>query len=220
MKKRIGDRRRGARFEIVGILNGTLETWQSFKLLDLGSGGALLESDAPMLAGSRVNGRVSICGQLRDVRAMIRRVEHEGGGQRYKVAVELGQQLAETDTLLSTPRIPGRREDVRAAADRRHSVRVTPPSPSEIQWPVWSTIELVDISTSGVLFVSPITLVPGDKGQMRLRLGDRGFTAEVEIRRGAPERAKGATYRVGAAFLSLDEASRFTLDDFLGDQRA
>jgi hypothetical protein len=220
VKRRIGDRRRGARFEIVGTLSGTLETWQRFKLLDLGAGGALLESPTPLLPGSRVNGRVAICGQLRDVRAIVRRVESEGTQQRYRVAIEWGQPLSENDMLLTAHQVPGRRELPRPGADRRRVMRVAPPSPAEIQWPAWATINLLDISTTGVLFTSPIALAPGEKGHLRLRLGDRSFNAEVEIRRGTPDGARGASYKVGASFVTLDEVSRFTLDEFLGDQRS
>jgi hypothetical protein len=220
VKKRIGDRRRGPRFEIVGALSGTLETWQRCRLVNLGAGGALIESPSPLLPGSRVNGRLAIAGQLRDVRAVVRRVDHDGAQQRYQVGVEWGQPLAESDTLLMPDAGTQRREKPTNMVERRRTVRVTPPSQSEIQWPSWSTIELIDISTTGVLFTSPLPLDAGHKGQLRMRLGERSFNAEVEIRRGQSERTQQTVYRLGAAFTSVDETSRFTLDDFLGDQRA
>jgi hypothetical protein len=220
VKKRIGDRRRGPRFEIVGALSGTLETWQRFRLLNLGAGGALIESTTSLVPGSRVNGRVMICGQLRDVRAIVRRVEPGGAQQRFHIAVEWGQALEETDPVLNAEVVGQRRESARNIQDRRRTIRVAPPTPSEIQWPMWSTIELIDISTTGVLFSSPVALAPGDRGQLRLRLGERSFNAELEIRRGQPNTSTRTGYRVGATFTALDEGSRFTLDDFLGDQRA
>ena len=215
MKKRIGDRRKGPRFEIVGTLSGTLETWLRLRLLNLGAGGALLDSPLPLLSGSRVNGRITQSGQLRELRALVRRVEPDGNQQRYRVAVEWGQALAETDALLATDH--GAREPLRIA-DSRRSARIAPRRSTEIEWPTWSTVALVDLSTTGVLFTSPTALSIGEKGQIRMRLGERPFTAEVEIRRGQ-HGAKQSGYRVGAAFSSLDEASRFALDDFLGDQR-
>jgi hypothetical protein len=219
VKKRIGDRRRGPRFEIVGTLSGTLETWRRLKLLNLGAGGALMESTTPMLPGTRANGRVVINGQLRDVRAIVRRVAPEGTHRRYQVAVEWGQALAEGDALLAADHVPPRRESTRSMVDRRRAVRVAPPGPSEIQWPTWSTIELIDISTTGVLFASPVALEEGESGQLRMRLGEGSFNADVEVRRGNPTGPKAGTYRVGAQFTSLDEPSRLTLDDFLGGQR-
>jgi hypothetical protein len=178
-----------------------------------------MESTTPMLPGTRANGRVAINGQLRDVRAIVRRVAPDGAHRRYQVAVEWGQPLAEADALLAADHVPSRREGTRSMVDRRRSARVTPPRPSEIQWPTWSTIELVDISTTGVLFASPAAMTAGETGQLRMRLGDRTFNADVEVRRGSSTGPKAGSYRVGAEFTALDEASRLTLDDFLGGQR-
>jgi hypothetical protein len=219
VKKRIGDRRKGPRFEIVGALSGTLETWQRLKLLNVGAGGALLEAPAPLLSGSRVSGRVTTGGQLRELRALVRRVEPDTAQQRYRVAVEWGQPLAETDALLAIDPSAPRRESMRIA-DRRKSARIAPRRPSEIEWPTWSTVALLDISTTGLLFTSPVALAVGEKGHIRMRLGDRAFTADVEIRRGQSQGTRHPGYRVGATFSFLDEVSRFALDDFLGDQRA
>ena len=44
MKRRLGDRRNRPRFEIVGELNGTLETVLQLPLRNVGIGGALFES--------------------------------------------------------------------------------------------------------------------------------------------------------------------------------
>jgi PilZ domain len=216
VKKRIGDRRRRPRFEIVGTLTGTLETWQRFRLVNLAAGGALIESLTPLVPGSRVNGRVMICGQMRDVRAVVRRVEAES--QRYNVAVEWGQALAETDTLLTSDAVPQRRDGAPNMVERRRTPRVAPSNRPEIQWPTWSTVELIDISTSGVFFTSPVPLGPGDKAQLRLRLGERSFTAEMEVRRAPSEATRRAGFPLAAVFTAVDDASRFTLDDFLGDQ--
>ena len=178
-----------------------------------------MESPVPMLPGTRANGRVAINGQLRDVRAIVRRVAPDVADRRYQVAVEWGQPLAEADALLTADQVPPRRESTRSVVDRRRAARVTPPSPSEIQWPTWSTIELIDISTTGVLFAAPVAMTAGETGQLRMRLGDRAFTADVVVRRGSSTGPKAGSYRAGAEFTSLDEPSRLTLDDFLGGQR-
>jgi hypothetical protein len=89
-----------------------------------------------------------------------------------------------------------------------------------MEWPTWATVALLDISTTGVLFTSPVALAVGEKGHIRMRLGDRTFNADVEIRRGQSQGSKHPGYRIGAVFSFLDEASRMALDDFLGDQRA
>jgi hypothetical protein len=159
-----------------------------------------------------------MAGQLRDVRALVRRVDPDTSHQRYRIAVEWGQALADADTLFavdtSSPRQPLR------MADRRRSPRIAPRSPSGIEWPTWSTVTLVDISTTGVLFTSPVITAVGEKGQIRMRLGDRAFSADIEIRRGQSQGAKHGGFRIGAVFSALDETSRFALEDFLGDQRA
>ena len=48
MKRRLGDRRLRPRFEIVGELWGTLETALRLSLRNVGTGGALFESDVPL----------------------------------------------------------------------------------------------------------------------------------------------------------------------------
>lgn len=218
VKKRIGDRRRRPRFEIVGTLTGTLETWQRFQLVNLAAGGALIESQTALVPGSRINGRVMICDQLRDVRATVRRVEPNDGEQRYRVAVEWGQALAENDALLTTDAVPHGRDMGRNIAERRRAPRVAPLHRREIRWPSWSTVELIDISTSGVFLTSPVALEAGERAQLRLRLGERSFNAEVEVRRGHAQGARRTGFPLGAVFTYVDDASRFTLDDFLGDQ--
>ena len=217
MKKRIGDRRARPRFEIVGILTGTLETWQHLRLLNLAAGGALVEASTPLLLGSRVNGRVIVHGQARDIKAVVSRVE--GTGRSFRIAVQW-QPFAETDTILTADVEPERRTSPRDKKDRRRTSRVIPASPSEIQWPTWSTVELVDISVTGVLFTSQLRVPVGEKGQLRMRLGDRAFQAEVEIRREHRPGTKHSGFPLGAVFTTLDEANRLTLDDFLGGQRA
>jgi len=52
MKRRIGDRRVKPRFEIVGDLWGSVEISASLAVVNLGRGGALIESDAPLVAES------------------------------------------------------------------------------------------------------------------------------------------------------------------------
>jgi PilZ domain-containing protein len=220
VKKRIGDRRARPRFEIVGILTGTLETWQHLRLLNLAAGGALVEAATPLLLGSRVNGRVVVHGQGRDIKAVVNRVEADGAGRSFRIAVEWGQPFADTDSILTTDVEPDRRSSPRDLADRRRAKRVIPASPSEIQWPTWSTVELIDISVTGVLFTSQLKVPVGETGQLRMRLGDRAFNAEVEIRRDHRLPTRHTGFPLGAVFTSLDDANRLALDDFLGGQRA
>ncbi|MBA3884160.1 MAG: PilZ domain-containing protein [Acidobacteria bacterium] len=52
MDRRGTDRRGKARFEIVGELWGSIEARSTLTIRNLGSGGALVESPAPLISGS------------------------------------------------------------------------------------------------------------------------------------------------------------------------
>jgi hypothetical protein len=80
-------------------------------------------------------------------------------------------------------------------------------------------VELIDISTSGVLFVAPQPLDVGETGQLRMRLGERSFAAQVEVRRSDTRKTPHPSHRLGATFVSLDEVNRLNLEDFVGDAR-
>lgn len=73
-KRRLGDRRARARFEIVGQLWGSLETVQPLTIHNLGRGGALLESSVPLQLDSVHRLRFSAGGQISDVQARVRHV--------------------------------------------------------------------------------------------------------------------------------------------------
>ena len=52
MRRKIGDRRRGPRFDLVGELWGSLDVNSSLAIVNLAPGGALLQSAAPLSPGS------------------------------------------------------------------------------------------------------------------------------------------------------------------------
>ena len=52
MRRKIGDRRRGPRFDLVGELWGSLDVSSSLAIVNLAPGGALLQSTVPLPAGS------------------------------------------------------------------------------------------------------------------------------------------------------------------------
>ena len=227
MKKRIGDRRGRERFEIVGVLTGTLETWSRSLIRDVGAGGALIDSAIPLPQGSRISGRLSLMGQSRDVRAEVRHIttlpdrsdrSDRNDGMRYWVGVEWDPATRVAD-LLSVEQMRPVQSSVREGIERRATPRLTPGADAELEQSNWSTVELVDISTSGVLFGSPTRMDVGDKGKLLVRFGDRSFAAEVEVRRSDPRKTAHTTCRLGAQFVSLDEGSRLHLEDFIGDAR-
>jgi hypothetical protein len=77
-------------------------------------------------------------------------------------------------------------------------------------------VKVLDISASGVMFLAPERMTAGSKGQLRLRLGDSSFIADVEIRRGDRHQNPSGGYRAGATFTSLADGSRASLEDFIG----
>jgi len=227
VKKRIGDRRGRERFEIVGMLTGTLETWLRYQIRDVGAGGALIDSVIPLSPGSRISGRLTLSGQTRDVRAEVRHIttlpeRNDRGdrneGMRYWVGVQWDPATRVAD-LLSVEQMRPVQSSPREGIERRATPRLTPGADAEIGQPNWVTVELVDISTTGVFFGSPARMEIGDKGKLLVRLGERSFAAEIEVRRSDPRKTAHSTCRLGAQFVSLDEGSRLHLDDFIGDAR-
>ena len=105
--------------------------------------------------------------------------------------------------------LPGEKE-------RRQWPRVPLDDGTEMNRPEWSTVTVLDISVSGVLFLAPERMAPGTKAQLRLRLGDNSFVGDIEIRRSDRHQTPSGGYRVGATFTSLAEGSRASLEDFIG----
>jgi hypothetical protein len=109
----------------------------------------------------------------------------------------------------------------REGPERRATPRFIAVADTVLEQPTWSTVELIDVSTIGVLFSCPTGPDLGERGELRVRLGDAPFAAQVEMRR-SDERKVSHThtaFRVGAAFVSLDETNRLRLEDFIGDAR-
>jgi hypothetical protein len=222
VKKRIGDRRLRGRFEVVGTLPGTLETWQRLGIRNLAAGGALIESSTALPAGSRISGRLSLRGQTRQVRGEVRHVSADRNvqdGSRYLIGIEWVEGRADLSGLLAGEPMPPRGADSRPGVERRRAPRLAATRDAQMSRPAWTTVEILDISTSGVLFEAPQSLEVGERGQLRMRLGDRSFAAEIEVRREEPHPAPSGGYRVGAAFTALDDGNRATLEGFIGTAR-
>ncbi len=86
--------------------------------------------------------------------------------------------------------------------------------------PVSATVQLLDISETGVLLSSTQPLDVGRRAQLRLRVGAEPISVMVEVRRLAPAPRPGYTspYRMGAEFVNLDEDSRRKIEAFLRSQ--
>lgn len=220
MKRYIGDRRGRARFEVVGTLTGTLETWRRLEIRDLGVGGALLDTTVPFAPGSRISGKLALRGRGRDVRGEVRHITTivAPDDARYLVGVQWDPSARVADLLSTEPMKPVQTA-MREGTDRRGAVRLIAGRDTELGQPDWRTVELIDISRTGVLFSSPMPLDSGERGELRVRLEQGSFAAQVETRRSDLSKTPRTAYRVGAAFVSLDERSRLHLEEFIGDAR-
>lgn len=218
MKERIrGDRRTKNRFELVGTLPGTLETWHRHRVRNLSPGGALVESSVALPPGSRVSGRLVLQGSQRDVKAEVRYIQENGiasGAARYLIGLAWADGTRPMEDVLAAR--AGRPGTVPGEMERRQWPRVPTADGTEMNRPEWSTVKVLDISVSGVLFLAPERMAPGAKGQLRLRLGDNSFVGDIEIRRSDRHQTPSGGYRVGATFTSLAEGSRASLEDFIG----
>ena len=103
--------------------------------------------------------------------------------------------------------------------ERRANLRFVAGADAELDQPTWSTVNLVDVSTTGVLFSSPVPLDVGERGELRVRFGEGSFAAQLEVRRTEVRKTPHLGYRAGAVFVSLDDVSRLHLEDFIGDAR-
>jgi PilZ domain len=217
VKERIrGDRRAKGRFEVVGTLPGTLETWQRHVVRQIGGGGAMLESPVPMPAGSRLTGRLTFLGHSRDIKAEVRYVVEDAKGQqdaRYLLGVQWADGAHPIDDLM--PLAPAQSRSVPGELERRRWPRTYAADGTEINRPAWVTVRVLDISVSGVLFMAPQPIPMGERGQLRLRLGESSFVGDIEVRRSDRHQAPSGGYRVGANFTALADGSRASLEEFI-----
>jgi hypothetical protein len=216
----IGDRRSRARFEIVGTLTGTLQTWRRLEIRNLGATGALLEASVPLPPGSRIGGRLALRGRSSQVQAEVRHITTlvERDSARYLMGVQWDSTERVAD-LFSAEGMRPVHIGVRENVERRQAARFIAGSDAELEQPQWATVELLDVSTTGVLFSSPMLPIVGERGELRARLGDASFLAQVEVRRTAPPKPPVHGHRVGASFVTLPEGSRLHLEDFIGNAR-
>ena len=213
MKERIrGDRRAKNRFELVGTLPGTLETWHRHRVRNLSPGGALVESTVPLVTGSRLSGRLVFQGSQRDIKAEVRHAQEDGTAGRYLIGLAWADGTRPVDDILGA----GIVRPLSAEIERRQWPRMASADGTEVNRPEWSTVTVLDISVSGVLFLASERMTTGSKAQLRLRLGDNSFIGDIEIRRSDRYQTPSGGYRIGAAFSSLADGSRASLEDFIG----
>jgi c-di-GMP-binding flagellar brake protein YcgR len=84
--------------------------------------------------------------------------------------------------------------------------------------PVQMTVQLLDISASGVLIAAPQPLEPGAIAEIQTRLGANPVLMQIEVKRVAPDAAPGkpaGRYRLGSRFVAIDEAGKRGIQKFL-----
>ena len=90
MKRRLGDRRGRPRFEIVGELWGTLDTVIGLPLVNVGTGGALVQSSIPLATESIHHVSIDCQGQPVHTSVQVRHVRPvvgADGNEQYLVGL-------------------------------------------------------------------------------------------------------------------------------------
>jgi hypothetical protein len=78
----------------------------------------------------------------------------------------------------------------------------------------WATsVQILDVSTAGVLVQSAQSARPGATGRLTLTLGGEPFSADVEVRRVTPAPGTGDC-RIGMMFIDLSADNRRTIERF------
>jgi len=77
-------------------------------------------------------------------------------------------------------------------------------------------VQVLDISTAGVLLQTSQRVEPGMRGCLRLNLWGRPFSADVEVRRVKQlgDGARNAGYDVGAVFVGIMQDQRQLIEQF------
>jgi hypothetical protein len=103
MKRRNGDRRLKPRFEIVGELWGSVDVNASLAVVNLGRGGALLESPVPLTPGAMYSVQVVTDTESHRVTMRVRHsvASAEDGSTGYLVGVEFVDVTTPLDEFLA-----------------------------------------------------------------------------------------------------------------------
>jgi c-di-GMP-binding flagellar brake protein YcgR len=97
--------------------------------------------------------------------------------------------------------------------ERRRSPRYPARAAEHAILPVSLSVQLLDISQTGVMVQSSQQAKEGSRGRLRFDLAGQPFSVEVEIRRVAAGRP-GTGYSIGARFVDLSEEHRQIIEGF------
>lgn len=100
-------------------------------------------------------------------------------------------------------------------SERRLWPRVPQPARFECWLQLRSRVRLVDISLTGALLASDVSLPVGTRAQLRSTVSSTSFAPDVQVRRTADVPGRRTSASLGAAFTGMDERSRRSLEEFL-----
>jgi len=90
---------------------------------------------------------------------------------------------------------PDRRERRRAARQRIED--------QVASMPIVASVQVIDISRTGVLLAADCTFTPGDRGTLCVDINGRSLKAAIQVRRVAPARTGGShRHELGASFVT------------------
>lgn len=102
--------------------------------------------------------------------------------------------------------------------DRRRSPRVEVTNAVLVGRPVSMAVQMLDLSTEGLLMACPQPLRPGSQLRVAAQISGRRLDARLDVRHISSTwdpHIKG--YRVGGRFVSLDPTVRGAIEDLLGE---
>jgi hypothetical protein len=94
----LADRRTRLRYEVVGVLRGTLEISEPARVTNISGDGALIETAVPLTVGSLQSLQVTLMGRCSRVTSRVRHVTQIGGPRQNEFAVGV-EFLSPPDTL-------------------------------------------------------------------------------------------------------------------------
>jgi PilZ domain len=99
--------------------------------------------------------------------------------------------------------------------ERRQGPRVHLDEGVECRLELRTRVRLLDISLTGALLGTDVTLPVGTRAHLRSAIAATAFTPDVEVRRFADVAARNAAVGLGAVFTAMDERSQRSLEEFL-----
>jgi hypothetical protein len=102
--------------------------------------------------------------------------------------------------------------------ERRRAPRLDIPGGDTLQFAVSLPAQVLEINLSGVLLASKTEMAVGERGELRMLMGNRSLNVAIEARAVSEETHinGGPRYRIGAAFMDVTTEQRQRLQELLG----